>query len=315
MMRTITLEESVDLAHPVVTVGTFDGVHTGHASVVASTLECARKHNGTSVVITFDPHPRQVIDPTTAPGLLTSLAEKQDRLEALGVDVLAVIRFDASVQHLSPEAFVRQFLVEKLNAKSVIVGYDHSFGKDRQGGLETMLGLGKSFGFSVESPPASLVDGAPVSSTRIREALAKADMSTLLDLMGNPYPLWGRVVEGEKRGRSLGFPTANLEIETPGKLMPPAGVYTGLVRLDKPYLAVVNYGKRPTFGGQKESCEVHLLNFSQDLYGRVLPLEICHRIRGEREFESKEALIEQIRFDIQSAEQMFLQSNTTLLRR
>ena len=315
MMRTITLDESADFAHPVVTVGTFDGVHIGHAAVVASTLDIARQHRGTSVVVTFDPHPRQVIDQANAPGILTSLEEKQARLQALGVDVLAVIRFDDAVRQLAPETFVSEFLVDKLKAKSVIVGYDHSFGKDRQGGLETMQRLGTLFGFSVESPSASLIDGQPVSSTRIRKALLQADMDTVTELMGQPYPLWGRVVEGEKRGRALGFPTANLVFETSGKLLPPPGVYTGVVKLEKPYLAVVNYGKRPTFRGQDASCEVHLLDFSRDLYDQVLPLEICHRIRGERAFESKEALIEQIHVDIQSAEQMFSQGNTTLLRR
>ena len=310
MMRTITLEEPGALAHPVVTVGTFDGIHVGHVTVIEAMINSARACRGTSVVVTFDPHPRQFIDGADAPGVLTSLEEKQHYLASLGVDVLAVVGFDDALRQLSPEAFVKRFLVDKLSARSVIIGYDHGFGKGRQGGSETMKRLGKQFGFSVFSPPAVLVAEKPVSSTRIRNALIEGDMDAVVQLMGHPYPLWGRVVEGERRGRALGFPTANLMFETPGKLLPSPGVYAGVARLDQPYIAVVNYGKRPTFGGQAARCEVHLLNFSQDIYGKILPLEIWHRIRGEREFSSKEALIEQIKADIQTAEDRLSRHHT-----
>ncbi len=302
MMRTIMLEEPVAFAHPVVTVGTFDGIHIGHVSVIESAARAARARKGTSVVVTFDPHPRQFIDGVDAPGVLTSIEEKQHRLASLGVDILAVVGFDDALRQLSPEAFVKRFLVDKLSARAVIIGYDHGFGRARQGGVETMKRLGKRFGFSVFSPPAACIAGKPVSSTRIRKALLDGDMDAVIQLMGHPYPLWGRVVAGEKRGRALGFPTANLLFETPGKLLPSPGVYAGIAKLDQTHIAVVNYGKRPTFGGRAARCEVHLLNFSRDLYGKILPLEIYHRIRGEREFGSKKALIEQIRADIQTAE-------------
>ena len=310
MMRTITLEAPVALAHPVVTVGTFDGIHIGHVSVIEAMTDMARACKGTSVVVTFDPHPRQFIDGDDAPGVLTSLEEKQHFLASLGVDILAVVGFDDALRQLSPEAFVKCFLIDKLSARSVIVGYDHGFGRGRQGGFETMKRLGKQFGFSVFSPPAVCIAEKPVSSTRIRNALLEGDMDAVVQLMGHPYPLWGRVVEGEKRGRALGFPTANLQFETPGKLLPSPGVYAGVARLDRPHKAVVNYGKRPTFGGHSARCEVHLLNFSQNLYGKTLPLEIWHRIRGEREFESKEALIEQIQADIQTAEDWLSRHHT-----
>ena len=310
MMRTITLEEPVALAHPVVTVGTFDGIHIGHVSVIEAMTDMARVCRGTSVVVTFDPHPRQFIDGADAPGVLTSLEEKQHCLASLGVDILAVVGFDDALRQLSPEVFVKSFLVDKLSARSVIVGYDHGFGRGRQGGFETMKSLGKQFGFSVFSPPAVCIAEKPVSSTRIRNALLKGDMDAVVQLMGHPYPLWGRVVEGEKRGRALGFPTANLLFETPGKLLPSPGVYAGVARLEQLYIAVVNYGKRPTFGGDSARCEVHLLNFSQNLYGKILPVEILYRIRGEREFGSKEALIEQIQVDIQTAEDMLSRHHT-----
>ena len=310
MMRTITLEAPVALAHPVVTVGTFDGIHIGHVSVIGAMTDMARACKGTSVVVTFDPHPRQFIDGDDAPGVLTSLEEKQHFLASLGVDILAVVGFDDALRQLSPEAFVKCFLIDKLSTRSVIVGYDHGFGKGRQGGFETMKRLGKQFGFSVFSPPAVCIAEKPVSSTRIRNALLEGDMDAVVQLMGHPYPLWGRVIEGEKRGRALGFPTANLQFETPGKLLPSPGVYAGVARLARPYKAVVNYGKRPTFGGHSAHCEVHLLNFSQNLYGKILPLEIWHRIRGEREFGSKEALIEQIKADIQTAEDRLSRHHT-----
>lgn len=315
MMRTLTLEEPVAFASPVVTVGTFDGIHIGHVSVIENTIERARACGGTSVVVTFDPHPRQFIDQKNAPGVLTSFEEKQKRLKDLGLDVLAVVRFDNTLRQMTPEAFVATFLVDKLKAKTVIVGYDHGFGKDRQGGFATMKNLGNHHGFSVFSPPAAHLGNQPVSSTRIRKALAEGDLEEVVQLMGQPYPVWGRVVPGDGRGKGLGFPTANLSFETPGKTLPPPGVYAGRVQLDKMYFAVINYGKRPTFGGQEECFEVHLLDFSQDLYGQVLELEICHRIRGECEFESKEALVKQIQLDIQTAKQVFSQSDTTLLRR
>ena len=304
MMHTVTLEAPVALAHPVVTVGTFDGLHVGHVSVIKTAIRTARAREGTSVVVTFDPHPRQFIDGADAPGVLMSLAEKQHHLSALGVDVLAVVAFDDAIRHLSAEVFVKRFLVDKLSARAVIIGYDHGFGRDRQGDVETMQCLGKRFGFSVLSPPAVQIAEKPVSSTRIRNALLDGDLHAVMQLMGHPYPLWGRVVAGEKRGRALGFPTANLRVDTPGKLLPPPGVYAGVAHLDRSHIAVVNYGNRPTFGGHEARCEVHLLDFSRDLYGTVLPLELHHRIRGEREFGSKEALIDQINADIRTAERL-----------
>ena len=230
MMRTITLEEPIALAHPVVTVGTFDGIHIGHVSVIKAMTDMARACGGTSVVVTFDPHPRQFIDGADAPGVLTSLEEKQHCLAALGVDILAVVEFDDALRQMSPEAFVKCFLVDKLSARSVIIGYDHGFGRGRQGGFETMKRLGKQFGFSVFSPPAVCIAEKPVSSTRIRNALLEGDMDTVVQLLGHPYPLWGRVVEGERRGRALGFPTANLLFETREKILPSPGVYAGVLR-------------------------------------------------------------------------------------
>ena len=314
-MRSITLVAPQDLANVVVTVGAFDGIHVGHAAVLETVREEARVRGGTSVVVTFSPHPRKVIEGAAAPPLLTSSEEKAWRIQALGIDVLAVVPFTEAVRRLSPEAFVRSYLVEKLKAQTVIVGYDHGFGKDRSGGFETMQRLGGCYGFEVRSVPPTLVDGAPVSSTRVRSLVQEGDFDSLYPLLGGGYPIIGSVVKGDRRGRTLGFPTANLAFDAREKLLPPAGVYAAWVFLPEPHRAVLNFGLRPTFNGLSKTFEVHVLDFEGDLYGRTLKLEVCHRIRAEAKFESLDALTRQIQTDIQTARQVLSQKYTTFLRR
>ena len=304
-MQIITPGEAISLKHSVVTVGTFDGVHTGHADVIHSVLSRAKSIGGTSVVLTFDPHPRQFIDGATASGLLTTLDEKRAKLEALGLDVLAVVPFNASLRQMSPDAFVSHYLVDWLHARHVVVGYDHGFGKDRQGGYETMLALGRHFGFEVTSVAPSIVNGDPISSTRIRTALAENRFDEAVALLGGCFPVWGRVEKGEGRGQKLGFPTANVSIDVTVKLAPPPGVYAGRVQFEKPFSAVINFGRRPTFGdGKAFAFEVHVLDFSGDLYGQTLKVELTHRIRDEQKFETAEALAGQIQEDINFAKRL-----------
>ena len=309
-MRIITPADAVDFQNPVVTVGTFDGVHAGHADVIRSVISLARSHHGTSVVLTFDPHPRQFIDGAKAPSLLTTLPEKCARLEALGLDILVVVPFNEALRQLSPDEFVQQFLVGWLRACHVVVGYDHGFGKDRQGGYDTMRALGNRFGFEVTSVAPSVVDQSPVSSTRIRRALEANHFEEAAILLGGHFPVWGRVVKGEGRGKALGFPTANVSFNVLEKRSPPSGVYVAWVHFDKPLAAVVNFGQRPTFGGEDWTFEVHILNFSGDLYGQTLKVELVSRIREERKFENKDALIDQIRKDKDIAEQVLSQGNS-----
>lgn len=309
-MRIITPTEAVDFKNPVVTVGTFDGVHVGHAAVIASVLSHAKDINGTSVVITFDPHPRKYIDGANAPGLLTTLSEKCARFEALGLDVLVIVPFDESLRQLSPDVFVQRYLVDWLHAHHVVVGYDHGFGKDRQGGYETMRALGSQLGFRVTSVAPSVVENGPISSTRIRNALESGCFEDAVTLLGGGFPVWGVVEKGDGRGTHLGFPTANVSFNPSEKLLPPLGVYTAWVQLDKSFQAVVNFGQRPTFNGKHWTFEVHLFNFSGDLYGQMLRVELTHRIRDERKFENKEALVAQIKKDIHIAKQWFSQSNS-----
>jgi len=314
-MRVLTLVEPVAIHRPVVTVGTFDGVHVGHAAVIGALRQEAERIGGTSVVVTFDPHPRQIIDGAGAPGLLTTLPEKQWRLKKLGVDVLAVVPFTQTLRQVSAEAFVETHLVNYLQAHSVIVGYDHGFGKDRQGGFETMQGLGNRFGFGVQAVPPTLIHGEPVSSTRIRQAVLSRDFTSVVQLLGSGYPVWGRVSEGYGRGRGLGFPTANLSFDSPAKLLPPLGVYAGCAFLPEPHHAVVNFGKRPTFNAGEPAFEVHLIGYGGDLYEKTLEFEICAWLRDERTFESRDALVHQIQRDIEAAKAMLSPGETTILRR
>lgn len=309
-MRIVTPVEELDLVRPVVTVGTFDGVHLGHATVIQSVLLQAQELNGTSVVLTFDPHPRQYIDGKNAPGLLTTLSEKCARFEALGVDVLVIIPFDDALRQLTPEAFVRRYLFEWLSAQHVVVGYDHGFGKDRQGGFKTMASLGEQLGFGVTSVEPSLVGGEPISSTRIRKAIEAGEFKEAVTLLGGQFPVWGIVDKGDGRGCGLGFPTANVSFNQAEKLSPPTGVYAAWVHLGSPKAAVVNFGKRPTFGGDQWVFEVHILDFEGDLYGQTLKVELAHHIRDEIKFENKEALVVQINKDINTAKQFLSQRNS-----
>ncbi|MBT4138726.1 MAG: bifunctional riboflavin kinase/FAD synthetase [Candidatus Latescibacteria bacterium] len=309
-MRIVTPAEVLDLINPVVTVGTFDGVHVGHATVIESVLSHAKNLNGTSVVLTFDPHPRQYIDGANAPALLTSLPEKCARFEALGIDVLAIVPFNEILRQQTPDVFVHRYLFDWLHARHVVVGYDHGFGKDRQGGISTMASLGEQLGFAVTSVDPSLIDEKPVSSTRIRQAFDAGKFKEAVFLLGGQFPVWGVVRKGDGRGRSLGFPTANVSFNKSEKLSPPSGVYAAWVHFDTPKPAVVNFGKRPTFGGENRVFEVHILAFDGDLYGQTLQVELVSRIREERKFENKEALIVQINKDVNTAKQLLSQCNS-----
>ncbi len=315
-MRRVTLDRNSDCRRPVVTVGTFDGVHVGHRAVLDEVRRLAQDGDGHSVVVTFDPHPRQVIDPDHAPPLLTTLDERAWRIGAAGIDVLAVVPFDDRVRSLSPLEFVTRYIVERLGASSVVVGHDHGFGRDRSGDSGTLRDLGSSHGFSVHSVAASHVDDLPVSSTRVRSLIASGDLVGAGALLGGGYPVVGDVVEGDRRGREIGFPTANIDVDVDRKLMPPPGVYTGWAETAEGLsAAVVNYGSRPTVGGQTLRLEAHLLDFEDDLYGTQLKLDLVHRLRDEAKFESLPQLKHQIATDVTKARSLLASRELTITRR
>lgn len=303
-MELVRLDASRRLlrARPAVAIGNFDGIHLGHQALVGAAVADARADSGTAMVLTFDPHPAKVIAPERAPRTLLTLEQRAEILAELGIDVVAVLPFDAALAALAPDAFVRDILVRGLGAKVVVVGERFRFGHARAGDAALLAQLGAQWGFRVHALPVVLLDGLPVSSSRIREALGDGDVVAAARLLGRPFFIDGRVVRGDGRGRLLGVPTANLE--TPNQALPANGVYAAWARIERAAdrrPCVVNLGQRPTFEGRGSSLEAHLLGFEGDLYGASMRLWFVRRLRDERRFASAEALVEQIRRDIEDA--------------
>ncbi len=285
---------------PVVTTGTFDGVHLGHKTIIDRLIESAKQMNGESVVITFDPHPRQVLYPNDQSlKLLQSINDKASRLEALGIDHLLVLKFDKSFSELSSEDFIRNILVDAVGTKKLVVGYDHHFGKNREGSFESLRKQGLIHGFSVEEIPAHDIDQVAVSSTAIRKALSLGEIKTANNYLGYQYALTGEVIQGNQMGRQLGFPTANLRISHALKLIPASGVYAVTVQVQgRTMHGMLNIGYRPTLTNDNElTCEVHILDFSSDIYGETLQVQFVARIRDEKRFSSKDELVNQLQED------------------
>jgi len=287
-----------------VTIGVFDGLHLGHQSLIRRTEERAREIGGQSLVLTFRDHPDLLLR-GEAPMPLRSLAQRLDGFEILGMDVAVVAEFDESLRDMSAQDFARDILVGKLGCKALILGFDSAICKDREGTVERFAELGGELGFTAERVPPQSLDGAIVSSTEIRKAIEAGDMERAHQMFGRPYALRGRVIEGKKRGRILGFPTANL---VPQKLcLPPFGVYAVQVQidgqLDAPRLpGVANLGLRPTMNDLRTPLlEIHIFDFDGDLYGHELRCLFVSRIRPERRFASREALAHRITHDCAEA--------------
>ncbi len=302
-MQQIRLElpAPLGLPSPAVTIGNFDGVHRGHQALVRETVAHARAAGGAAVALTFDPHPARVLAPDRVPPALSTPAQKAELLEALGVDTLVVLPFTRAVAGLSPDAFARDVLAVALGARHVVVGETFRFGHRQAGDAAILARLGGALGFTVQAVAPVLDDGRPVSSSRVRDALAAGDVAHAAALLGRAYFLDGTVVEGDRRGRTIGVPTANLE--TDGALLPARGVYAGPCRLPdgRAALAVVNVGQRPTFGGRTVTVEAHLVDFAGDLYGAHLRQSFAVRLRDEQRFPGVEALVAQIRRDVELA--------------
>ncbi|HKK72205.1 MAG TPA: riboflavin biosynthesis protein RibF [Candidatus Krumholzibacteria bacterium] len=286
-----------------VTLGTFDGVHRGHAAVLQA-LSAASRRNGISgsCAVTFDPHPRAFLDRGPAPELLTTLDERARLLEASGIDALVVLDFDARLSGLPFEDFVRDVLQERLQMSHFVLGHDVHFGRGRGGNAHTVRAIAPRSGFGVEEVGSLSIDGAPVSSTRIRRALLEGDFGHAVDLMGHPYLFVGRVVRGRGLGRQLGFATANLDL-APDRLRPALGVYGGWTRWDGAAWtpAIANVGRGPTVAdGEPPRVEVHVPGRAVDLYDRRLELALSVRIRPEVRFPGLEALRTAIHRDVES---------------
>ncbi|MCS7082170.1 MAG: bifunctional riboflavin kinase/FAD synthetase [Bacteroidetes bacterium] len=295
----IWLDELTESQPSVVTVGTFDGVHRGHQVILGRVRERARSLGLRSVALTFHPHPRQVLHPEVGPHrLLSTLSERAGLIRELGIDEVVVVRFTHEFAQMDSETFVRQMLLDRLGMRQMVVGYDHHFGRDRQGDPETLWRLSKRWGFHLEVIPPQQVHALTISSTQIRQALAQGDVLLAWELLGRPYWISGTVVPGRGRGRMLGFPTANLSIP-PEKFLPAQGVYAVDVTLPNgaSYRGMLNLGHRPTFGDSECVPEVHLLGFSGELYGEVLWVECLAHLRPVQRFPDAEALRRQLEAD------------------
>jgi riboflavin kinase / FMN adenylyltransferase len=290
----------------VVTVGSFDGVHKGHRMIISRLVAIAEQRRLRSVVVTFEPHPRRVLkgSPAGPLGLLTTLEEKIDLLSGAGVDLLFVIRFTPDFALRSSEDFIRDVLVRLLGAKSIIIGYDHAFGRNRSGSGTTLEHLGHELDFDVEVLDEVLIGNEHFSSTRIRQLLANGMIAEANEFLGSPYMISGVVVGGDKRGREIGFPTVNLKLFDPDKLLPRAGVYRAQTLIDGiSYKAMMNIGVRPTITSEGiNTIEAYIIGYSGNLYGRNLKFSLLGFIRDERKFSSLEELKSQLEKDKKTVE-------------
>ena len=285
-----------DAPASVVALGVFDGIHLGHQEILTRAVSQARRLGVEAVACTFDPHPSEVLQPGRVPLPITTLAERLDLIAGIGIDATVILPFTRETAAIEPEAFVKDVLVDRLRAREVVVGFNHRFGRRARGDPRLLEALGQQLGFGVDVVPPLVIDGEPVSSTEVRNALQEGDIERATRFLGRPYTVCGEVVRGAGRGRTLGFPTANLRTDRP--LLVPTGVYACRATCDGAvYPAVVNIGVRPTFPGQDFAVEAYLFDFSGDLYDRPLCLSFHRRLREERRFPSVDALKAQIAED------------------
>jgi riboflavin kinase/FMN adenylyltransferase len=295
-----------ELKNPVLTIGNFDGVHRGHQALFQRVLDRARSVRGESVVMTFRPHPLDVLAPGKGPLSLTPHGKRLELIESCGIDVTIVIPFDLEFARISARDFVRGLLVETLRARTVVVGHDYRFGRGREGDIDYLRKLGSECGFDVETVSGIRIDGTVVSSTAIRELIRDGDLKEAGRLLGRFYEVEGRVVKGRERGgRLLGFPTANIGICATCQASPRQGVYAVEVELEgMKYKGAANLGYNPTFGDTDLSLEVHILDFSGDIYGKPLLVRFIDRLRDEKKFSGPEELAAQIKKDVLRAREI-----------
>jgi len=297
MARLIELKNIEHVPNTVLTVGTFDGVHRGHRALIETVVEKARKRNARSVVVTFDPHPREIINPgKSGIQMLTTLKERSELLEDIGVDVLLVIPFDRDFSLLTSEEFVRDVIYKHVGVSEFVIGYDHQFGRDREGTIDTIEKLGKDLGFDSHVVSKQEMGDVTISSTLIRKTLSEeGDVKQAAEYLNRRYLLNGIVTHGDQRGKPIGFPTANLKPEHENKVIPKNGVYAVGVRVDGTwYGGMMNIGIRPTFEGQERTLEVHIFEFDEDIYGQTIQVRFVDRIREEMKFEGIEDLKKQL---------------------
>lgn len=290
-----------EIKNPVLTIGTFDGVHLGHQQIIKRLNEEAERIGGESVLFTFYPHPRMVLYPEShGLKLIQTQAEKIEKLERMGLQNVIVHPFTLEFSRLTATEFVRDFLVNQLKVKVLVIGYDHQFGKNREGSIDFLRDVCDIYGFEVIEIPAREIDEVNISSTKVRNAIQSGDIDQANAFLGEPFELNGKVVSGDQIGRKIGYPTANLHVESEIKLMPGTGVYAAEVSIDeKDFLpAMMNIGVRPTISDSFENrLEVHIFDFCEDIYGKYITVRLLSRIRDEKRFENEQDLTDQLRKD------------------
>ncbi len=314
------LEEFKPLKNAVVTIGTFDGVHYGHQKILDSLKECAENTQGETVLLTFFPHPRMILHPEDESlRLINDIYEKVDLLAQAGIDHLIITPFTRDFSNQTPEQYIRDVLVNKLGTKTIVVGYDHQFGKDRQGTMKELLKYAQIYDFKVKQIAEQDINQVSVSSTKIRESLIKGDIASTNLCLGYAFKMNGKVIRGNQLGRQIGFPTANLQLLEPRKLVPAYGIYAIRARImelpnlqeneeyqpqapmETTYFGLGYIGNRPTVNGVGRSIEVNLFDFDGDLYDKILSVEFLHFIRYDERFEDMEKMIRQMKADREKA--------------
>ncbi|MBL19018.1 MAG: riboflavin biosynthesis protein RibF [Flavobacteriaceae bacterium] len=282
----------------IVTVGTFDGVHLGHQEIITQVVERAEKSGLTAVLLTFDPHPRKVLQPNAPMSLIQTLEERANTLARLGLDHVVVHPFTKSFSQLSAAAYVEAMLLDMLNTKEIVIGHNHRFGKNRAAAADVLEHFGNIYDFSVTRISAQQLNNVSISSTKIRAALSAGDIATANAYLGHPFTLTGTVVKGQEKGRTIGFPTANILVDDTDKIIPKEGVYAAQVNIEnKWYLGMMNIGTNPTVNGQQQSLEVHVIDWSGNLYEQRIQVAILDRFRDEVRFDSMADLQEQLKKD------------------
>jgi riboflavin kinase/FMN adenylyltransferase len=299
------IEDSrLSVSGAVLTLGNFDGIHLGHQALIRSTVEESQRSGNPSVVLTFEPHPLKILAPSRAPKLILVHKDKMRFFQSFGVDIVVIRNFDAAFANLEAEDFVRRFLVERLKVKKIWVGRDLRFGKGRKGTVEDLIQWGTTHGFEVGAVEPIVVGGERVSSSRIRQLVEQGRVDEARPLLGRYHFISGKVVEGHRRGRELGFPTAN--IASRNEVLPPDGIYATLIQIgDTPLLSVSNIGVNPTFGEGPRTVESFILDFDRSIYGKSVKLSFVKRIREEKKFDSVDQLVAQMRRDVTAAQSIF----------
>ncbi|MBL4677050.1 MAG: bifunctional riboflavin kinase/FAD synthetase [Mucilaginibacter sp.] len=302
------IDDFTRVPNAVVTIGTFDGVHIGHRKIIAHIKDLAARTGGETVILTFFPHPRMILHPEDESlKLINTINEKAELLEQLGVDHLIITPFSRDFSNQTAEEYIRDVLVNKIGTKTIVIGYDHRFGKDRQGGLQDLLRLSPQYGFDVVEIPEQDINDVAISSTRIRTALLENEIYIANECLGYPFFITGKVIKGDQLGRQLGYPTANLVIEENYKLIPNDGIFAVRVKLNgQQYKGMAYIGHRPTVNGMTRNIEVNIFDFNSDIYNQQLRMEFMHYVRGDIKFSSLDELVVQLGKDKEDVLALFV---------